>query len=1132
MLKNDIEKTLQAHKPEPSEGFAEMIDDKVLHLMAERQEQKAARKKKRIRLVPVTAAALVVVMCAGILAANGHFGLINRPDEIRPGEGKYTVQPIETVLAQGTVPVPGETDEAENAPELAEENETDVISRMYGFIQHWNGESGWDNNDLGDMLEYCTSEWKEKAGNSIKAREALKEILGNTSYYEMPAYGWLSGESGDPVRTMTLQGHGKWAQTQLSIDLKLETDGLRYIDPDSIQITVPEASKGSLAAMKPEDLNAELERHWPGISKELVPMNFSCESQGFRVEMISGLVKERESWIVYSVQDLETDRGYDRAIDQYWPYIEMDIGHQTEQLNGLIIGYDKDERREFIIAHQQYAEPINPENRNITFNIKDISIFGRKDTDLTPLIEQYGKTVDGIESPELIPDERIEKKRKVLDFHNPLDIPIDDGIFLTGIGWIDDELHVQIHYTKTANDDYSTTYFHMCNSYPWGAEGYDPDFTGEMWIEDSRQGENWQTEVWYEYFSLLKPEDVKYVKPVLEITTRLEKVEVEQEIRIPLNQIMAGGSQDAAESIGTDAPEETEAASGAGSLDINAELESKWPGITNELIPLNLSCEKQGFKVEVVSALVKGQEYWIVYSAQDLEGDRFPDKNTEQRVSIFNSGLTIGCNGNIADYKGFRYYDETNHKAVGVDYQKYTEQILPANTPVKFDVSSIGIMEYTNTDLTSLIKQYGKTAEGTEPPEMLFTEPEDLKRKVLDYHNPLDIRIDEGITLTGIGVIDDELHIQVHHTDSKGSAPTAVRYYFEDGKYNSNNQFMFERWDENGDDVPDWVEFISRLKQDQTDGAETKLFVTKVLATWEDDWEIQFPMNSIRKEGNRFERNGLVYSLEEDDTIKVINDPSYKELEEITVPESMNGGLDVRKIGENAFEDCVNLKSATITKYVTEIEDYAFKGCENLASVDLWKRRVPAAQDLYSDCTGVVSIGKGAFEGCKALTSIDLPENVMTIGGSAFRGCSSLASITIPDGAVFEGGYVFADCESLVSVTLPLRMENLEDYMFSGCENLEMVFIQNGTRTIGRGAFRNCEKLKLVEIPYSVYYISDYAFENCGNLEKIELPEIVSYIGKNAFTGCENLVCVVYEGSYAQQYCEENGIQYEIRQAE
>ena len=555
------------------------------------------------------------------------------------------------------------------------------------------------------------------------------------------------------------------------------------------------------------------------------------------------------------------------------------------------------------------------------------------------------------------------------------------------------------------------------------------------------------------------------------------------------------------------------------------------------MIPLNLSCEKQGFKVEVVSALVKGQEFWMVYSVEDLEGDRFSEKNTGEQISIFDSGLTTGFNGYYADYKNDWYYDETNHRVMGMLYHKYTEQILPTNTPVKFNIRNIGIVEHGLTDLTSLIEQYGKTAEGTEPPKLLFTVPEDLKRKVLDYHNPLDIPIDEGVTLTGIGVIDDELHIQVHYTDNKGMADipaimASVGCFFKDRENDYKTEFMTESWDENGDDVPDWAEFISRLKQDQTGGAETKLFIGRILAAWEDDWEIQFPMNSIRKEGNRFERNGLVYSLEEDDTIKVINDPSYKELEEITVPESMDGSLYVRKIGKGAFEDCVNLKSAKITKYVTEIEDHAFKGCENLASVDLWKRRVPAAQDLYSDCTGVVSIGKGAFEGCKALTSIDLPENVMTIGGSAFRGCSSLASITIPDGAVFEGGYVFADCESLVSVTLPLRMENLEDYMFSGCENLEMVFIQNGTRTIGRGAFRNCGKLKLVEIPNSVYYIADYAFEGCGSLEKIELPENVSYIGKNAFTGCENLVCVVYKGSYAQQYCEDNGIQYEIQQAE
>ena len=1441
MLKNDIEKTLEAHKPDPSEGFAEMIDDKVFHLMAERQEQKAARKKKRIRLVPVTAAALVVVMCVGMLAANGHFGLINRPDEIRPGEGKYTVQPIETVLAQGTVTVPGETDGTETSPVLAEVDKNDALDRGSTFILYWNGENGWNDDNLQAMLDLCTPEWKEKAGDTNKAREALKEILGNTSYHDMLGYVWVSGESGDPVRTLIMQGYGKWAQTQISYDMKFEADGLWYIDPESIQITDPAANKSSLAAMKPEDLGAELEYQWPGIAEKLIPINLSCESQGFRVEVISGLIKERESWIVYSVQDLETDRGYDRDIDTYWPYIEMDICHQTEQLNGLIIGYDKDERREFIIAHQQYDDPINPENRNITFKIKDISIFGRKDTDLTPLIEQYGKTVDGIESPELIPDERIEKKRNVLDFHNPLDIPIDDGIFLTGIGWIDYELHVQIHYTKTADDDYSTTYFHMCNSYPMGADDYDAGFTGEMWIEDSGQGDNWQTEVWYEYFSPLKRKDVEYVKPVLEITKRLEKVEVEQEIQIPLDRLMVGGSQDDVESIGTDNPEETEAASGVESADINALLEQEWPGITEELVPVNLSCEKQGIRIDVLSALAKDKEAWIVYTLQDLEEDRTPGQDIYQYVpSVFTDfdhgahyvasryllydettrksfmaayiqyydtiqpdsryvsiminhikiigetktdlaslieqyGRTaegteppellytspVDLKKNVLDFHnpldipvdedvtltgigwidnelhvqlhmtdrvirafaaksdagnsyvdGIQYcetgfeeeswdedgngrgdwaefisevkpeekdsvkaeiriqkyiesvtddweiqiplnqimaggsqetdesaenipeqtaeapegtgsaydtydmenlhekmeskwpeireelipvnlscekqgirvellsalvqdreawvmytvqdldgdrisgrsmeqyrpyavtvisqnldmmsgtvfteYDETTHKMTVAEYVLYDQPVEPYNGPVTFGIKNITISGHTDTDLTPLIGQYGKTAEGIEPPEMLFTEPTDLKRKVLDTHDPLDIQIDEGVVLTGIGVIDNELHIQLQYPDNRliwfadntryhKMIMSYVSYSFENREHDINEHFMSACWDENGDGVEDREEFISRLKQEDADKAVTILCVERILESIEDNWEIQIPLCSVRKEGNRFEYDGLVFGVKEDNSLTVVSDPSYKQSTKIVIPETVYG-LYVREIAEDAFKDCTNLTSVIMLDYVTEIGDYAFSGCENLASLILPKK--------------LETVGEGAFEGCKALTSIDLPDNVMTIGGSAFRGCSSLESVSIPNGAKFEGGYVFADCTSLVSVTLPGCMENLEDYMFSGCEGLEMVFIREGTRTIGRGAFRNCEKLKLVEIPYSVYYISDYAFENCGNLEKIELPEIVSYIGKNAFTGCENLVCVVYEGSCAQQYCEENGIQYEIRQAE
>lgn len=62
--------------------------------------------------------------------------------------------------------------------------------------------------------------------------------------------------------------------------------------------------------------------------------------------------------------------------------------------------------------------------------------------------------------------------------------------------------------------------------------------------------------------------------------------------------------------------------------------------------------------------------------------------------------------------------------------------------------------------------------------------------------------------------------------------------------------------------------------------------------------------------------------------------------------------------------------------------------------------------------------------------------------------------------------------------------------------------------------------------------IGKTAFYNCDNLSSIILPESVSFIGDEAFTGCDKLIVQVPEGSYAEQYCEENGILYDYTRKE
>ena len=53
------------------------------------------------------------------------------------------------------------------------------------------------------------------------------------------------------------------------------------------------------------------------------------------------------------------------------------------------------------------------------------------------------------------------------------------------------------------------------------------------------------------------------------------------------------------------------------------------------------------------------------------------------------------------------------------------------------------------------------------------------------------------------------------------------------------------------------------------------------------------------------------------------------------------------------------------------------------------------------------------------------------------------------------------------------------------------------------------------------------AFFGCAGLSSVVIPDSVTSIGDEAFVLCDNLTrFMVTEGSYAEQYAEENGIPY------
>ena len=173
-----------------------------------------------------------------------------------------------------------------------------------------------------------------------------------------------------------------------------------------------------------------------------------------------------------------------------------------------------------------------------------------------------------------------------------------------------------------------------------------------------------------------------------------------------------------------------------------------------------------------------------------------------------------------------------------------------------------------------------------------------------------------------------------------------------------------------------------------------------------------------------------------------------------------------------------------------------------------WKRLLKAPESLsgkYSIRKGVKVIGNRAFNLCRSLTNINIPNSVTMIGDSAFWGCKSFTNINIPNSVTTIGDSAFAFCDSLTSINIPNSVTIIGDSAFWYCEFLTNINIPNSVTTIGEQAFGFCDSLVNINIPNSVTTIGKYAFASCKSLTNINIPNSVTTIEDRAFCGCENL---------------------------
>lgn len=231
-------------------------------------------------------------------------------------------------------------------------------------------------------------------------------------------------------------------------------------------------------------------------------------------------------------------------------------------------------------------------------------------------------------------------------------------------------------------------------------------------------------------------------------------------------------------------------------------------------------------------------------------------------------------------------------------------------------------------------------------------------------------------------------------------------------------------------------------------------------------------------DGTQTPTEPLMYNLNEDDTYSVAKcDVSQTD---VVIPETYKG-KSVVKIENVAFDDCKNVLSLVIPDSVTEVEINALNGLRNLQKLTAPAVALSSVSKIQKIDTLIVTSGEAiaenAVSGWDYLKSVTLPDTLKTIGDLGFAHCELLEQISLPEGLTSIGANAFYNCASIEQFNLPDSVESIGNYAFGECASLETVSLSKSLSTVGNWVFASCNSL--INLTISPENANYYSAGNC-----------------------------------------------------
>ena len=199
----------------------------------------------------------------------------------------------------------------------------------------------------------------------------------------------------------------------------------------------------------------------PATAQFFKPVQLSCEDNGIRMEVVAAYIHEDTAEIYISMQDLEETR-FDETIDLFDSYQINTPFDCTGHCN--LSSYDSDtQTATFLITIEQWNEQ-NIIGDKLTFSIREF-LSNKKtyegiidDVSLDNIeLNSATQTVHprGLSGKDLVNKYTSSNTREGFSVLKPVDnlsSPVN-GVMLTGIGYVDGHLHVQIYYEDILKTD-------------------------------------------------------------------------------------------------------------------------------------------------------------------------------------------------------------------------------------------------------------------------------------------------------------------------------------------------------------------------------------------------------------------------------------------------------------------------------------------------------------------------------------------------------------------------------------------------------------------------------------------------------------------------------------------------------